>query len=403
MEIQFLETVKIKPYPKNPRVNKDAVEPVAASIREFGFRQPIVVDDDCVVIAGHTRLEAAKLLELKTVPVHVAKGLSPEQVMAYRIADNKTAEYSEWNLEALRIELNDLKAHEYDVSLTGYTIRDLALLGDVKQDHGKTDPDEVPEVPEEPTAKLGQIWQLGDHRLMCGDSTSEEDVAKLMDGEMAVLVVTDPPYNVAVNDESEESLKARNRRLDGLKIENDNMSDEDFEAFLKNVFTRYYEVLQEGGGIYVFYADSMTIPFMTNFLEAGFHFAQNLIWNKQQFVMTRKDFHYKHEPILYGWKKGRAHNWHSDRKQTSVLDFDRPFRNELHPTMKPVDILEYQVNCSSKEGELVLDLFGGSGSTMIACENMKRKNYSMELDPKYCDVIIKRWEDYTEKKAVLCE
>jgi len=248
---------------------------------------------------------------------------------------------------------------------------------------------------------MAKLIKKFSHRLMCGDSTDLNTVSILMNNQFADLVITDPPYNVAVNDESESSLKARKRRSDGLKIANDKMSEGDFESFLSNIFKNYYQVMRDGASIYVFYADSMTIPFLSKFIESGFHFAQNCIWNKQQFVLTRKDYHYKHEPVIYGWKKGVSHSWFSDRKQSSVWAFDRPFKNELHPTMKPIDLICYPLENSTVQKNLVLDLFGGSGSTLIACEKLNRKCYCMELDPKYCDIIIARWEKFTGKKAEL--
>ncbi len=392
MNIVNIQTSKLIPYVNNPRNNEDAVEKVMASIHEFGFKVPIVVDKNMVVVTGHTRLKAAKRLGIDEVPCVVADDLTEAQVKAFRIADNKVSEYAEWDEEALQVELEQLEELDFDLDSLSIDFSDFDLnIGEdvscetMEEDDVELEPVAIP------FSRQKDIWHLGVHTVMCGDSTEEEDVKRLLDNKKVDLVVTDPPYNVAVNDEDIESLKARNRRLDGLIIQNDKMTEEEFPIFLEKVFNIYHEVMKEGASIYVFYADSETINFMTKFIEAGFHFAQNCIWNKQQFVMTRKDYHYKHEPCLYGWKLGKAHNWYTDRKQSSVWDFDRPFKNELHPTMKPLDLLKYPIENSSQKGDVVLDLFGGSGSTLIACEETNRVNYSMELDEKYVDVIVRRY------------
>ena len=389
------------PYINNPRNNENAVDKVASSISEFGFKNPIIIDRNNIVINGHTRLLASKKLGLKEVPVIRADDLTEAQVKAFRIADNKTSEYATWNEDLLKLELEQLEEMVFNLEGLNidYSEFDLEIELDDFEGEYNGENDIVEEPPKVPFSKQQDIWLLGKHRLMCGDSTSEEDVAKLTNGNLIDLVVTDPPYNVAVNDESEESLRARNRRTDGLKIKNDKLSNQDFSLFLEKIYSRYFEVMKEGASIYVFYADSETINFMSKFIEAGFHFAQNCIWNKQQFVMTRKDYHYKHEPCLYGWKLGEAHKWYSDRKQSSVWNFDRPFRNELHPTMKPIELIKYPISNSSKTGDIVLDLFGGSGSTMIASDILNRINYSMELDEKYVDVIVKRYINHKQNNG----
>lgn len=399
MDIVNLKVEELIPYINNPRNNGDAIDKVAASIKEFGFKVPIVIDNNNVVVTGHTRLLASKKLGLQEVPCVIADDLSPAQIKAFRIADNKVSEYAQWKDDMLKVELEELEEMDFDLDSVNidYSDFDIALdLEDIQEDAYNEDDDIIEEAPKIPYSKEQDIWLLGKHRLMCGDSTKQEDVEKLMDGEKADLVVTDPPYNVAVNNEDIESLKARNRRLDGLIIQNDKMTASEFPIFLEKIFARYYETMKEGASIYVFYADSETINFMTKFTEAGFHFAQNCIWNKQQFVMTRKDYHYKHEPCLYGWKLGKAHNWYTDRKQSSVWDFDRPFKNELHPTMKPIDLIKYPIGNSSKKGDVVLDLFGGSGSTLIASDTLSRKSYLMELDPRYVDVIVKRYINHKD-------
>ena len=386
----------------NPRkISEDQMRHLVDSMKRLGVLEPAVInmhpERKNIIVSGHQRLKAAIKAGMTRYPCYeVEFSLDQEREANIRMNQNG----GEFDPLALTDFFKVEELADWGFS-SNYTDDLLDLVSSQEEKEPLTDEDAVPDAPPEPKTKLGDIYQLGDHRLMCGSATIQTDCETLMDGVEADLVVTDPPYNVAVNDESEESLKKRNRRSDGFKIENDNMSEEDFNQFLADVFGSYYSLMSEGASIYVFYADSMTIPFMSNFIEADFHFAQNCIWNKQQFVMTRKDFHYKHEPIMYGWKKGAAHNWHTDRKQSSVWDFDRPFRNPLHPTMKPIELIEYPIECSSKQRQIVLDLFGGSGSTMIACEKTNRHCRMMELDPKYCDVIVQRWEEYTGKKAEL--
>lgn len=366
------------PYEKNAKKHpKKQVEQVAASIKEFGFNQPIVVDKNNIVIVGHGRLEAAKLLGLTDVPVTVVD-LTEEQASAYRLADNKLNE-SEWDMSLVVEELKTLS--EENLLLTGFD-KDLIIEADERDD-------EVPELPEEPKSKLGDLYKLGEHRLLCGDATKLEDVERLMDGQHADSVVTDPPYNVDYEGGT------------GLKIENDNKSDSDFRQFLTDSFTNLYAVMKPGAVFYVWHADSEGYNFRGAIIDAGLTLKQNLIWQKNNMVMGRQDYHWQHEPCLYGWKEGAAHLWNSDRKQTTILKFDRPQRNAEHPTMKPVELLSYLIANNTKGEDLVLDVFLGSGSTMIAAEKLGRKCYGMELDPKYVDVIIKRWEEYTGNKAEL--
>jgi len=378
--------MNITPYSKNAKKHpKKQLEQIAASIKEFGMNQPIVVDKKGVIIVGHGRFEALKLLGMEVKPEWIkVVNLTEQQANAYRLADNKLNE-SEWEMDLVIEELKGLS--EEMLELTGFD-KDLIIEADEADDL-------VPDVPEEPQSKLDDLYELGNHRVLCGDSTKLEDVERLMDGKKADMVFTDPPYNVAVNDESEESLKARNRRTDGLKVANDKMSDESFRAFLSDVFVNMFSNIKNGAVAYVCYADSEAVNFISTFKESGFHFGQNVIWNKQQFVMTRKDYHYKHEPILYGWKEGEAHPWYSDRKQTSVWNFDRPFKSQLHPTTKPLELVTYAIVNSSKAEDIVLDPFLGSGSTLIASEKTGRICYGMELDPKYVDVIVQRYVDYT--------
>jgi site-specific DNA-methyltransferase (adenine-specific) len=386
MEITKMKIADVIPYERNPRINDGAVEAVAASIKEFGWRAPLVVDENNVIICGHTRLKAAEHLGLDTVPVHVAKGLTPEQIKAYRIADNKTGEIAEWDFDLLPLELADLQNMDFDLSVLGFDTDELdkILNGDDVITAGQTDPDEVPETPEIPVSKAGEIYQLGRHRLMCGDSTSSVDIEALMNGEKANLRLQDPPYNVAYEGGT----------ADHLTIQNDNMDDVAFFNFLTDAFKCAVEVMTPGASFYIFHADSEGYNFRGACNAAGLQVRQCLIWKKDSLVLGRQDYQWLHEPILYGWKDGAAHNWHADRKQTTVLEFDRPKRSKLHPTTKPVEILIYLIKNSSQRNELIVDFFGGSGSTLIACEQTGHKAYLMELDEKYCDVIRKRWAEF---------
>lgn len=377
-------------YARNPRRNEAAIDKVASSLKEFGFRQPIVVDREGVIIVGHTRLLAAKKLGLKEVPVHMAD-MTPAAARAYRIADNKTNEFATWDDELLALEFEDLKLDGFDLGLTGFDDEELNGLLAQGTKEGLTDDDEVPEVPEEPVSKLGDLWILGKHRLLCGDSTKREDVARLMDGAKADLVVTDPPYNVSYTGKTK----------DALTIQNDSMSDGGFYKFLLAVYTNLLDAMNDGAAIYVFHADMEGVNFRKALVDAGLKLSQCCVWVKQTLVMGRQDYHWQHEPVLYGWKPTGSHSWHSDRKQTTVWNFDRPTRSTDHPTMKPVDLIKYPITNSSKANQTVLDLFGGSGSTLIACEKTNRQARLMELDPKYCDVIVKRFQDFTGESATL--
>ena len=387
MRIEQRNINEIIPYEKNPRLNDDAVDAVANSIKEFGWRVPIIVDKDMVIICGHTRLRAAKQLGLTEVPVHIATDLSPEQVKAYRIADNQTGNIAEWDYELLPIELSELQAMDFDLSLLGFDADELdkILNGNEVITEGMTDPDEVPEMPEEPVSKRGEIYQLGSHRLMCGDATESVDVEALMCGKQADLLLQDPPYNVAYEGGTAEHLT----------IQNDNMDDAAFFNFLTAAFTNAAEVMKPGASYYIFHADSEGYNFRGACRAAGLQLRECLIWVKDSLVMGRQDYHYRHEPILYGWKDGAAHSWYSDRKQTTVLEFDRPKKSDLHPTMKSVEMLVYLIKNSSGKGNVVADFFGGSGSTLIAAEQTGRRAYLMELDEKYCDVIRRRWAEFT--------
>ena len=393
MQIEQIQLEALIPYINNSRTHSDdQVAQIAASIKEFGFNNPILVDKDNSIIAGHGRLQAARKLGLTEVPCVRLEHLTETQRKAYVIADNRLALNAGWDNELLTIELNELLADGFALEILGFDSDELkTLLDPLEPTEGLVDEDQVPEVPEEPKTKPGDIYQLGRHRLMCGDSTSIDAVEKLMDGQLADILITDPPYNVAYEGKTKEALT----------IKNDSMGDDQFRQFLRDAFTAADMVMKPGSVFYIWHADSEGYNFRGACKDSGWTVRQCLIWQKDTMVMGRQDYHWKHEPCLYGWKDGAAHLWATDRKQTTLIQCKRPKRNDIHPTMKPVELIEYQMLNNTKGQDIVLDLFGGSGSTMIAAEKQGRVSRLMELDPKYCDVIVKRWEDFTGKKAEL--
>jgi DNA modification methylase len=375
-----METVA--PYSKNAKKHPDKqLKQIAASLKEFGWRQPIVVDKNNEIIVGHGRLMAYEKYPegIKEPWIVVADDLTPQQVKAYRLADNKLNE-SDWDMDLAIEELKELDAEDFDIELTGFD-KDLLIEADEKDDI-------IPENP--PTiAKLGDLWTLGEHRVLCGDSTKLEDVERLMDGKKADMVFTDPPYNIAY----EGGTKKRE------KIANDEVVD--FYEFLLRAYSSFALSMKLGAAIYVCHADTERVNFTKAFRDAGFYLSSVVIWAKNNSTFGRADYFWKHEPILYGWREGGAHTWHGDNKQDTIWNVDRPSKSETHPTMKPIALIEKALINSSKQDDIVLDLFLGSGSTLIAAEKTGRICYGMELDPRYVDVIIKRWEDYTGSKAVL--
>ena len=400
MQIKEVEITALIPYAKNSRTHDDAqVAQIAASIKEFGWTNPILIDGDKGIIAGHGRLMAARKLKMDKVPVIELNGMTEAQKKAYVIADNRLALNAGWDNAMLTIELQDLEDEGFDLSLTGFDDSELdALLNPIEETEGLTDEDAVPDVPEEPKTKLGDIYILGNHRLMCGDSTSIDDAEKLMDGLLADLVFTDPPYNVDYSGRGANNLGT---------IKNDNMSADDFEQFCRDIFTTYSAIMKPLACIYVCHPDSQSAPkiaFEKTFAEQ-FKKSSTIIWMKQSAGMGWQDYRAQHEPILYGWKEGKGSHFNAgDRTKTSVWKIGRDAQSSyVHPTQKPVCLPEEAIMNSSKGSDCVVDLFGGSGSTLIACEKTGRVNRSMELDPKYCDVIVKRWEDFTGKKAILAE
>lgn len=373
-------------YENNPRLNDEAVDAVAASIKAFGFRNPILIDQNNVIIAGHTRLLASKKLGLDKVPCIVIDDLTEDEVKALRLADNKTAEIAKWDMGKLAEEIKDI-----DMDLFQFGFEDLISKLEKEGADDKFDEDEA--IPENPYSKRGDVYVLGKHRVMCGDSTVKEDVDKLMDGKVADLIETDPPYNVAIGKKGQQ-YKERGGYDCGMTdrtILNDDMDDSSFRDFLNKVMVNFYNNIKPGGSIYVFHADTEGLNFRSAFKDAGFKLSECLIWKKNNFVLGRCPYHYMHEPILFGWREGTAHYFVDDRTQTTILEYDRPQASELHPTMKPIPLVTKLILNSSKKGELVLDLFGGSGTTLIACEQIGRIAYLMELDEKYADVIVKRY------------
>jgi site-specific DNA-methyltransferase (adenine-specific) len=393
MQIKEVAVDKLIPYAKNSRTHSpEQVGQIAASIKEFGFRNPILVDN-LTLIAGHGRLLAAQKLGLDKVPTIDCSDMTESQKKAYIIADNKLALNAGWDTAMLSIEMQELQEQGFDLELLGFDDKELNALLEPEVVQGLTDEDAVPETPKEATTKLGDIYILGKHRVMCGDSTSITDMEKLVNGQPVDMCLTDPPYNVAYEGGTKEKLT----------IQNDSMEDGQFRQFLRDAFVAADMVMKAGAVFYIWHADSEGYNFRGACHDTGWKVRQCLIWKKSSLVMGRQDYHWMHEPCLYGWKEGASHLWSADRKQTTILEFNKPTRNGEHPTMKPVELFEYQMLNNTKGGDIVLDSFGGSGTTLIAAEKHGRYARIMELDPKYCDVIVKRWEDFTGEKAVLSE
>ncbi|MBU3069236.1 site-specific DNA-methyltransferase [Aestuariicella sp. G3-2] len=399
MQLNTVESVehwslqRLIPYAKNARTHDDTqVSQIAGSIAEFGFVNPILVGDDNVIIAGHGRLMAAQQLGLDTVPVIVLHHLTEAQRRALVIADNKIAENAGWNDELLKLELEELGDLGFDLDLIGFSEEELdELLGNDEQS-GESDEDEIPEVEDEPVSRHGDVWVLGDHRLLCGDSTSKQDLEKLMSGELADMAFTDPPYNVDYGNNAKDKMRGKDRR-----IMNDNLGD-DFYKFLKDALTNLLSVTK--GACYIAMSSSELDTLQKAFRDAGGKWSTFIVWAKNTFTLGRSDYQRQYEPILYGWREGNDHFWCGARDQGDVWFFNKPVKNDLHPTMKPVELVERALRNSSKSRDIVLDLFGGSGSTLIACEKTGRAARLIELDPKYVDVIVRRWQDYSGEQAI---
>lgn len=416
LQIEYKSTEKLIPYVNNPRDNKQAVDQVAASIQEFGFKNPIIVDKNNVIVAGHTRLLAAQKLNIEEVPTIKADDLTENQIKAFRIADNKTAEFAEWDFDKLAIEIDELGG-----MFTGFSEEEVEEFKELEVDDGDFDEEGQDDL--EPNSREGDIYKLGNHRLMCGSSTSREDMAQLMDGELADLVITDPPYNVNYEGGT------------GLKIKNDHMAEDEFQQFILDAFTQMKQVMRKGAAYYIWYPDTRRYAFSKALLELDMGERQTLIWVKSSLVMGRQDYQWIHEACLYGWKPGDSHYFINDFTNTTVYDNvenvnkmseeqmkaeikalrkelverttiyreDKPSANAVHPTMKPLELGAQQIVNSTRPEESVLDIFGGSGSTLMAAEQLGRKCYTMELDPHYVDVIIDRWEEHTGEEAELIQ
>jgi DNA modification methylase len=425
MQVEMRPLSSIKPYDNNPRHNDEAVDAVAASIREFGFRQPIVTDEAYVIIVGHTRYKAAQKLGMEFVPVHVAMGLSPEQARAYRIADNQTATIATWDEDKLPLELLALQEAGFDLNLTGFTADELLLLMESPTE-GLTDPDAVPEPPDEAITQRGDLWTLGKHRLLCADSARAEDVDRLLGGAVIHLVNTDPPYNVRVEPRSNNAIAAglssfettHHQKLDVVRhpekaqpttqklrakdrpLQNDFISDEEFRQMLHAWFGNISRVLLPGRAFYLWGGYSNIGNYPPALAANGLYFSQAIIWDKQHPVLTRKDYMGAHEWCFYGWKEGAAHQFFGPANITDLWAVKKVTPTAMiHLTEKPIELAVRAMEYSSLPGENVLDLFGGSGSTLIAAEQTGRRAFLMEIDPLYCDVIVQRWEQFTGKKA----
>lgn len=370
---------KLVPYARNARTHsKEQILQLRASLREFGFVNPVIVDKDLNIIAGHGRILAAKEEGITEVPCVFAEHLTEAQKRAYIIADNRLAMNAGWDMEMLSVEISELQGVDFDLSVLGFDEAELSkLMGDL-EDVKDDDFDVDEELKKPAVTKVGDLWLLGNHRLICGDSTKIDTFTVLMDGKQANLVVTDPPYNV-------------NYEGSAGKLKNDNMADEAFYTFLLSAFKNMEAVMTKDASVYVFHADTEGLNFRKAFSDAGFYLSGTCIWKKQSLVLGRSPYQWQHEPVLFGWKKAGKHNWYSDRKQTTIWEFEKPKKNADHPTMKPVPLIAYPILNSSMVNSIVLDPFGGSGSTLVACEQTERICYTIELDEKYCDVIVKRY------------
>lgn len=413
MKIEMMRVDDLIPYDNNPRKNDKAVKVVAESIKEFGFQVPITIDKEGIIVTGHTRLRAAKKLKLVEIPVIRLNELTPDQIKAFRLADNKTAEYAEWDIPALMKELDDI---QIDMSIFGF--EKIKVVDDVVDD------EYIVSLPKTPKSKPGDIYQLGNHKLICGDATDLKTIELLMGTQIADAIITDPPYNVAYDGGGGGSTKKREA------IINDNLSNNDFKLFLQKAMQVAAAGLKEGGAFYIWHADKETESFRAACESADMEVKQTIIWNKSMFTLGRQDYQWKHEPCLYGWKRGASHYFINDRTwptvfteeididklklkearsmlktlyeqaKSSVMNEDKPIRSESHPTMKPIKLIARLMFNSTNKGESVIDTFGGSGTTLIVAEQLERICYMAELDPQYVDVIIDRWEKLTELTAI---
>jgi len=390
-EMQLISIDKLVPYVNNARTHSaEQIIKLRSSLREFGFVNPIIVDREFNVIAGHGRLMAAKEEGISEVPCVFVDYLTESQKKAYILADNRMAMDAGWDEELLKIEMEELQNLGYDLGYTGFDEKELADLFGIDDKDVKDDDFDLTAALEKASfVERGDVWFVGKHKLMCGDATSSEDVSKLMEDTKANLILTDPPYNVAF------------KSSDGLTIQNDSMKNNDFYEFLFSSFKNMAEHLENGGAAYIFHADTEGLNFRKAFIDAGFHLAGCCIWVKDSLVLGRSDYQWQHEPVLYGFIQNGKHPWYSDRKQTTIWNFNKPKKNSNHPTSKPLDLLAYPINNSTQANAIVIDTFGGSGSTLMACEQMNRICYTMELDEKYASVILRRYvEDTNDSENV---
>lgn len=385
-EMNLVDVDKLIPYVNNARTHsKEQINKLRASIREFGFINPVIIDRDYNVIAGHGRILASQEEGIDKVPCVFVDYLTDAQKKAYIIADNRMALDADWDEELLKIEIESLKDDDFDLSFTGFDESELLdLFGDDSKGKVEDDNFDLSSALEKASfVEKGDVWTVGKHRLMCGDATSKEDVQTLMGDTKGNLILTDPPYGVSFKSSS------------GLTIENDSMKNDEFYNFLLSAFKNMADHLEKGGSAYVFHADTEGLNFRKAFVDSGFHLAGCCIWVKNSLVLGRSDYQWQHEPVLYGFMQNGKHRWYSDRKQTTIWNFDKPKKNSNHPTSKPLDLLSYPIGNSTQENAVVIDTFGGSGSTLIACEKMNRICYTMELDEKYASVILRRYVEDT--------
>ena len=393
-EMKLVSIDKLIPYVNNARTHSpEQINKLRSSLREFGFVNPVIIDQNYNVVAGHGRLMAAREEGFTEVPCVLVDYLTDAQRKAYILADNRYAEDAGWDEEMLRVEIEALQEQAFDLSLTGFDADELAdLFADDEEETKDDDFDLTAALEKASFVEPGDLWTVGKHRLLCGDATKAEDVQRLMDGKRANLIVTDPPYGVSFKSSS------------GLAIQNDSMKGDEFYQFLLAAFQAMADVLEKGGAAYVFHADTEGLNFRKAFIDAGFHLAGVCIWVKNSLVLGRSDYQWQHEPVLYGFLQNGKHPWYADRKQTTIWNYDKPKRNENHPTSKPLDLLAYPITNSSQVNSVVIDTFGGSGSTMMACEQTSRICYMMELDPNYASVILRRYvEDFGGADQVYVE
>ena len=403
-QITLWPTERLIPYVKNPRKNDGVVDRMISSIREFGFKIPVLARSDGEVVDGHLRLKAAQRMGLAEIPVILCDEWTPSQVRAFRLVANQSANWAEWDDELLAAEFTDLKELDFDLALTGFDPDEIrSCLAKLEPNSGLTDEDETPEPLAQPVTRVGDIWVMGPHRVAAGDATETEPVDGLMQGELADMVFIDPTYNVNYDGQNSvgaswQSARAGKRQRKKRPMRpmlNDHMPDDQFLQFCIALFSNVRRSIKDHAGVYVCCSDKAMPQFRQAFEQAGLHWSCNVIWAKSQFTLSRADYHPQHEPILYGFPKQGAHYWCGRRDQGTVWNLAKPRVNELHPTQKPVELIERALENSSRAGDLVVDLCGGSGSTLIACEKIGRRARMMELDPKYVDVIVERWQSFS--------